>query len=852
MHGRFQAPRLSPLAGGILLGVMVHGTLLLSPVGTTQAGTPEEAGPKSLRLVPEDVALVGRGAAQQVVLLGEFADGMERDLTRQSQLLMSSSGVATVDASGRVHGVADGRCVITATYAGLSAISEIAVSCSDKEQPFRFSRDICTILTKRGCNSTDCHGSVPGKGGFKLSSNALHPRDDFEWIVQGGTYEVLTEEVTEPRMPRVDLEQPQKSLLLLKATLQVDHDGGELLEVDSADYRTILRWIQNGTPYEDAGVTKDTEIDHIEVYPPMAVLDRQGHRQMLVSAFFSDGSRGDLTGEVAYETTTPNVVEVTQEGWMEGVGFGETVVVVRAAGHVATARVAVVAPSLDNYPDLKLSNLIDEHVFAKLKKLHIKPAGLCTDVDFLRRLCLDLTGTLPPPARVRQFLTNDDARKRETLTEALLASPEFIDYWTFRFSDLFRVDYNARQNVKSTQMYQEWVRDCVATNKPYDQIALERIAAQGNAAPTQNYYFMGNRTPQEIAAEQARVFLGVRLDCAQCHDHPYETWSQDQFWGLTAFFSTITSMPNETMGSALILDDIHRQAVHPRTKKKVQPTYLDGQALAANDEDPRGRLVAWITSEENPFFARAAVNRMWSYFFGRGIVDPVDDFRTTNPPTHPKLLDALAADFRDHEYDLKHLIRRIVSSRTYQLSGQVNATNGDDHLNYSRSLPRPLDAEILLDAISQVTGVDERFSAVGHPLAPRGVEAAAPPGTRAIDLVPQLYPSSFLEMYGRHGRATVKDRQNQPSLAQALHMYAGSTYMPKISTEDGRVDGLLTGGASDREIIEELYLRALSRLPTSEEATQLETMIQQHESRRQAVEMFTWALLTSREFAYNR
>ncbi len=821
-------------------------------------GAADSPNPVSLRLVPEKAELWGADASQRFVVLAEYSDRLERDVTSRSRLSVSDSNVARVDEHRRLVARRDGEVVVTARFADLKSEAAARVSGSAERRPFSFARDIAGIFTRRECNNAECHGSVKGKGGFKLSYNALFPKDDHYWIVNGGTYQVLKVEPKAPITPRVDLEEPEKSLLLLKPTMGVAHGGGPRFEKDSADYQTILGWIRAGTPFEeDDDPARRVAIEGIEVFPRSAVLEPQGRRQLLVTAFLSNGRREDITGEVLYSSNRSDIVRVTEDGLVEASGSGETSLIVRAAGHSTTAQFAVVEKLIPDYPEVEGRNFIDEYVIAKLRRLHIVPSELSGDAEFLRRACLDITGTLPPPERVREFLADDDPGKRDKLIEILLNSPEYVDYWTFRFSDLFRVDYNARQDVKSTHLYQQWIRDSVVRNTPYDRIARERIAAQGNAAATQNYFFFGLRPPQEIVAEQARVFLGVRLDCAQCHNHPFQRWSQNQFWGLAAFFSQMTLVPTGSSGSSLVIDEPGLgkdggKAIHPRNKEEVQPRFLDGKELPeAGRADPRAYLAEWVTSPDNPFFARASVNRVWGYFFPRGIVDPVDDFRTSNPPTHPELLDALAADFKQHGYDLKHLIRRIAQSRTYQSSGRSNETNKSDTINYARSLPRRLDAEVLLDAISQVTEKEEEFYHVGHPLAPGGKPAVAPPGTRAIHLVPELFPSRFLDIHGRHTRSTVRGRDNQPKLEQALHTVAGSTFTTKFTEPGGRIDRLLAAGASNGRIVEEFYLAALTRYPTAREKRLLGEMIGEQDAPRKALESLVWGLLSSREFAYN-
>jgi hypothetical protein len=736
---------------------------------------------------------------------------------------------------------------------GADVQANLRIEGSKETHPFSFAQDIGGILTRRGCNAVDCHGSVKGQKGFKLSMNALYPREDYAWIVEGGIYQVLTTEQPKPRKPRIDRKKPEESLLLLKATAAVRHGGGKRFAAESPDYQELLEWIKKGAPYGDDRAEKAGRIVRLEIEPRYLVLDALGKRQLLVTAIRADGRREDLTGKVLYASNNQEVAKVSPDGLVEAVRTGETVVVVRAAGQCATVGVGVIAPSTAEYPVVRGRNFIDDHVFAKLRTLRIVPAPLSRDEEFLRRVCLDLTGTLPPPERVRAFVADPDPAKRDKLIEALLDSPQYVDFWTYRLADLFRVDHTALENLKRTYQYGEWVRLAVAANKPYDQIARERIAAQGHGGPTLHVYRVGDlRSPQEIMAEELRVFGGVRLECAQCHNHPFEAWSQDQFWGLAAFFGQLTTAG--TGNDSLLIDFPEGEAgrksgkhlTHPRTKQVVKPAFLDGSGMATGDPaDLRLALARWMTAPDNPYFARAAVNRMWGYFFGRGIVDPVDDFRATNPPTHPELLEALAGHFQRHHYDLKDLIRTIVQSRTYQLSGDTNPTNRNDELNYAHFHPRPLDAVVLLDAISRVTGVEEQFA--WHKFVGGGSIA---PGTRAIDLVPEIAPCRFLEVYGRPNRQTLPERSHPPNLGQALHRLVGSTYTEKIARKGGRVDRLLQS-ATDQQAMEELYLATLGRLPTARERTDLEQLIRRQPTRKEALEALAWALISSREFAYN-
>jgi hypothetical protein len=813
-----------------------------------------EEAPLSLRVVPERVTLYGARAAQRFVVLGAFADGLERDVTDRSRLSLSDSRLASLDPTGRIVAQVDGEFDLKAEVGNLSAKAHVRVEGSKDAAPFSFARDIGRILTQHGCNTADCHGSVKGKKGFKLSINALYPRDDYAWIVEGGMFQVLTTEQSKPREPRINRQKPEQSLLLLKATGSVNHGGGERFAEGSPDYQEVVDWVKKGVPYGEDRAERAARVTRLEIEPRQVVLDAQGKQQLLVTALLSDGRREDLTDKVLYASNNKEVVRVSEGGRVEAVRTGETAVIVRAAGQFATVGVAVITPSKAEYPAVKGRNFIDDQVFGKLRKLRIVPAPLCRDDEFLRRVCLDLTGTLPPPERVREFVADKDPDKRDKLIEALLDSPQFVDYWTYRLGDLFRVNHTSMQKVRRTHSHLDWLRLSIAANKPYDQIARERIAAQGYGGPTSHVFRIQDmNSPQEVMGEEMRVFGGVRLECAQCHNHPFEAWSQDQFWGLAAFFGQMTVAGGEE--DALLIDfpageagrKTLRTLTHPRTKQPVKPTFLDGRPADCDPADLRMGLAKWMTAPDNPYFARAAVNRMWAYFFGRGIVDPVDDFRSTNPPTHPELLDELARYFKEQKYDLKALMRTIVRSRTYQLCGETNATNRADEVNYSHARPRALEAVVLLDAISRVTGVEEKFT--WHSFVGGGTLR---PGTRAVDLVPEIVPCRFLEANGRPNRqALPPQKSNEPNLAQALHALAGPTYTEKIGRKGGRVDRLIESGASNEKAVEELYLAALGRLPTERERTDLDALIRKQPTRRQALEALTWALLNSREFAYN-
>lgn len=809
----------------------------------------------AVRIEPASRNLHGADTMQQFLAISTEPDGSERDVT--SEVRWSANAPA-----GLFQARQNGAAEVTASLAErVVAKAVVRVDGIDAKRPFAFGRDIGVLLTRSGCNNSNCHGGVKGRGGFKLSSGALHPKDDYEWIVKGGTYQVLTNEVKGARVPRIDLTDPANSLVLKKATGAVPHGGGKRFALDSAEYRMLLDWVRRGAPFgpED---NREATVVRLEVFPRTVTLEPSRRHRLLVTAYLADGRQEDFTRAALFVSNDRGVATVSDGGEVIAANTGETAILVRAAGLAASATVGVVGPAIANFPPVPPSNFIDEFIFDKLRRFRVPPSGLSSDAEFLRRVSLDLAGTLPPPSRAREFLSSRDPARRAKLIDTLMATPEFIDYLTFRFDDLFRVAvFSNGIQPKWSQMYGEWVRSSIAANKPYDQMARERLTAQGYDGPTRHYLpYDVIGPPGETMAEEVRVFFGRRLDCAQCHNHPYESWSQDQFWGMAAFFGRLFKMGDQgneyvifdhPMDQGMGNGDVNGTLVmhHPRTKAELKPTLLDGRVInAKGTENPRKELAEWMV--KHPYFAEAAVNRVWSWYFGRGLVDPVDDFRSTNPATHPELLARLAEDFRANGHDLRRLIRTIVSSRTYQLTGVALDANRADRTNYSHAQPRPMEAEVLLDAIASVTGVAEVFS-TGVQVDAKGA-GKAPSGTRAIHLrEPDLFYSRFLEIYGRPNRLTLPERSPAANLGQALNMLAGGVYNDKLSAADGRLMKAVNAGRSDREIVEEFYLAAFTRQPEPAEADAIVAMIARQPDRVAALKDFVWAILCSREFAEN-
>jgi hypothetical protein len=504
--------------------------LWAGPASPLRAQDAESSKLVSIELAPAQRTLNWADASQQLAVIGTAADGRHVDLTSEARFVLSNNGVGRIDASARFQPLSDGETEIKAIVGEREATARFHVRQSARKRPLSFARDIGGILTKRGCNGAACHGGVKGQNGFRLSDNAGHPHEDHEWIVEGGTYQVMSSESGGPKVPRIDQANPEKSLLLLKPTMQVPHGGGLRFEKGSDDYNTILEWVRSGAPFDEEGAGS-SRLKELRVFPDEVFLKPGQEHRFLVTGHYGDGTEEDLTRQVLYEVKELEVAAVSSSGVVQARQAGETFVLVRASGRLANLRIGVIEKELADYPDVEPFNFIDEHILSKLRKFNVVPAALSSDEEFLRRVCLDLTGALPPPERVREFLDDKDPDKREKLIDILLDSPEYIDYWTYRFADLFRVSvYQNGVNPKWSHDYWEWIRENVATNRPFDEVARERIAAQGYRGPSRHYLpLQVVKLPPDSMLEQVQVFFGRRFDCARCHDHPYEDWTQDQF-----------------------------------------------------------------------------------------------------------------------------------------------------------------------------------------------------------------------------------------------------------------------------------------------------------------------------------
>lgn len=710
----------------------------------------------------------------------------------------------------------------------IAAVALLVGAGAARAEPVSFARDVVPVLTKAGCNSGSCHGSFQGRGGFRLSLLGFDPAADYAALV------------TEARGRRLFPAAPDRSLLLLKATGQMAHGGKKRLDVGSDRYRLLRDWVAQGMP---GGADLPT-VTRLEVNVADVVLRPGEERPLVVKAVWSDGVAQEATGVALYESTRDTVAAVDPAGKITGRGPGRAAITIRYLGQVAAVPVTVpFGPPADFA--FAPANFIDERLAAEWKALGLRPAGPSSDAEFLRRVSLDLTGTLPTPDEVRAFLASTDPKKREALIDRLLERPEYTDYWALKWGDLLRA-HRKHLGDKGLASFNTWLRSALRENRPADRLARELLTAQGNlyaAGPVAFFYV--DKTPSELAETTAQVLLGVRLQCAQCHHHPFEVWSQDDYHGMAAFFARVrrkdTGENGQFGGAQSVRIDTTGTLTHPATGKPVAPRPLGGKALKIDDPaDPRVALADWVTARDNPFFARNVVNRYWGYLFGRGLVESIDDLRATNPAAFPALLDALARDFADHGYDLKLLLRTICRSRAYQLACDLNPARDIDGEFVTHRRPRPMPAEVVLDAVSAATGVPEAFDRL-------------PVGTRAIALPDPAVLSYFLDSFGRPKRLTACEceRAARPDLTRVLHLMNGDTLQKKVAGDQGRVAKLLAAKKPADDAIEELYLATLSRRPTDAERTAVRPKLAEAPSVREGYEDLLWALLNSAEFVFN-
>jgi hypothetical protein len=803
---------------------------------------------EDLRLLPADTTLTGPHASQRLVVLITDQGKPVGDRTGQAKFTSSNPAVAAVDASGTVKAVGDGEAVITATHDGKQTTAKVRVTRTKDAFEWSFRNHVVPVLTRAGCNSGACHGALAGKGGLKLSLRGYDPTTD---------HFVLTRQAQGRRVDRLE---PARSLLLLKPTLALPHGGGQKIEPGSADYHLLADWIASGAP----GPRKDdVRIERLEVFPTEAVLKPKDTLQVLVRAWYSDGHAEDVTRWAKFQSSEDLVAGVEEGGRVTVKGHGEAAITVWFSNLVAAAWVVSPLPNRVDpgvFAATPRKNFIDELVLKKLQTLHLPPSPTCSDAEFIRRAYLDAAGILPTPAEVEKFVTDTAPDKRAKLIDALLARPEFVDYWTYKWSDLLLVS-SRKLPQPAVWAFHQFIRQSVADNKPWDRFAREVLTASGsNLQNGAANYFVLHKDIADLTESTAVTFLGMSITCARCHNHPLEKWTQDQYWALANLFARVAIKNGDRAGEVTVQPQPDGDVPHLRRGFPMPPTPLDGKPLPLDSPiDRRAYFADWLTAPDNPYFAKAIVNRVWRNFLGRGLVEAEDDLRQTNPPSNAELFDALAQDFIRHKYDVKHLVRTIMNSATYQRSSVPLPGNATDDRFYSRYLVRRLSAEVILDAYSQVTGVPTPFDRVQT-----GVEggsapyAGAPLGTRALQLADAKVVSPFLDGFGRPERSQTCacERQQDSSVGQALHLNNGKTLNDKLRAKGSRIEQWLQEKVSDQEAVRRLFLLALCREPTPAERDRFQALMAEaardpQTTRREVLEDLFWAVLAGKEFLFN-
>jgi len=812
--------------------------LMLTVTGTTLQGAKQTAAttetapavivgkPAKITLEPSKLVLVGRRSRHQLLVTGTYAGGELRDLTSVARFTSSNPKVVVIE-SGRAKPVGDGTARITAKIGSVAAAVDVVVKDTGKFIPVSFKIQTLAALSKAGCNSGACHGSPSGKNGFRLSLRAFDPPLD-----------VMTLR-TEFFGRRINVLKPDESLLLRKPLMVVAHGGGQRLRKGDAAYTVLHDWIAQGLRVSEPNAPN---LVRTELHPRKRVLHEASREQQLyVLGFFSDGSVRDLTPLAVFTSSNESVATVSPSGLVEKTGRGETAVLARYLDKMTTSHITF----LDNvkgfvWNNPPQNNFVDKLVMAKLRQLQILPSELCMDEEFVRRAYLDTTGRLPRIAETTAFLTDRSPDKRNRLIDHLLDSDDYAEFWTLKWSDILRS--NSKKLKKTgVNKFHQWVYENIRTDKPLDQFARELLTAGGSVYenPAANYW-RASRDPLDATETTAQLFLGIRIQCAKCHNHPFERWSQDNYYGIAAAFTRIGRKKGARKDDEIIFATSSGESKQPRTGKTMKVhLLLTGDVDVPADVDRRTVFAKWLTAANNPFFARALVNRIWGHLMGRGIVEPVDDFRDSNPPSNEELLSELARQLAANRFSQKWAIRTIMRSRVYQLSSRKNKFNADDEIYNSHATTRLLGAEQLLDAICQVTEVPETF---------RG----EPRGTRAVALSEPPTDNYFLKVFGQPQRemACQCERSSESNLSQALQMINGPVVHNKLRSAKSRIARMIKSKRSDVEIISALYLSALCRRPAAPELAASTKYLAASKNRKQALEDIGWAILNSKEFLF--
>ncbi len=830
---RLTADQVGKLKAWVGAGAAFPDGVKLAAVDPASLPDPKDAeNLASITIFPPALNLETLRDFQKLVVMAKYADDTTRDVTKKVQFAVDNPALVKMSGN-QFKPAADGESKVRVTFHGKVAEVPLKVTGAAQDRPISFRLDVMPVFARGGCNTGSCHGAARGQDGFKLSLFGFNPQGDYHYITR------------ELGSRRINLAIPEESLLVEKSIGTVPHTGGKRFEADSSLNQVLIEWLRNGAPNDD--VAKVARPVSLEVYPRQMVLEGDGRtQQMTVVAKYSDGTDRDVTPLAFFMTSNAPSAAISQDGMITAHARGEAFVMARFAEFTVGSQVIVIPSGLKyERPKMPETNYIDTLVHEKLHKLRLVPSGECTDDVFIRRAYADVCGLLPTPEEFEKFVKNPAPNKREQLIDELLGRKEFTELWVMKFAELLQIRTNPTNQVsyKASLLYFNWLQDRIAKNVPFNKIVQELLSSTGGTftSPATNYYQI-EREKEKLTENLAQVFMGMRIQCAQCHNHPFDRWTMDDYYGFVAFFSQIGRKASEDPRETVVFNSGGGEAAHKVDGRAMKPKFLGGETPEIKPgQDRRAILAEWIASPQNPFFAKNLSNIVWSHFFGVGIIEPVDDVRVSNPASNPELLDELGKKFTEYNYDFKRLVRDICMSRTYQRTTQGNESNQQDERNFSHSLIRRLRAEVMLDAISQVTNTKNKFQ--GLPL-----------GSRAVQIADGSVSNYFLRTFGRAERDSVCSCQVKmdPNLGQALHLINGDTTAQRIS--GGKViEEQLKAGATPDAIVGNLFLRCYSRQPSEAEKAKLMQVVNEApaDKKQQALEDVFWALLNSKEFMFN-
>ena len=786
--------------------------------------TPPTGAGLELSVFPATIDLTTSRDYQSFIATVRRPDDVTLDVTETATWTLANEQFGRIEGN-QVFPVSDGETELICDYGGQQIRVPVKVARSSETLPLSFEKDIVPILTRSGCNTGSCHGAARGKDGFMISLFGYDPNGDYHRVTR------------EIGMRRINLAVPNESLLLTKAVGQVPHSGGKLFGQDSVYYAMILEWLRDGALADAEAPPKVVSLD---IFPTQAVIEGKDSTQRFIAvAQYDDGTTRDVTNLSAFMTNNETSAAIDQDGLVTAGARGEAFVMARFETKTVGRQVLVLPTDLQYEAPEVTGNYIDQLVGKKLNQLRILPSGLCTDEEFLRRVTIDIAGQLPTEEQYNQFMTDQADDKRSALIERLLGQKEFSEIWAMKFAQLLMIKSSNQVSYKSAFLYNQWLTDKFAKNVPIDKMVRELLGATGGtfSNPATNYYQI-ERDTLKRAENVAQVFMGIRTQCAQCHNHPLDRWTMDDYYGFAAFFCQTGTKNAEDYREKIVYDRRSGEVKHPVSGQTMMPQFLGGEPVDTKGQDRRVVMAEWLTSPENPYFSTSIANRVWAHFMGVGTVDPVDDIRVSNPPTNPELFQELGNKLAEYNFDFRQLVRDICNSQAYQRSASPNESNRTDTRNYAYAVVRRIPAEMMLDCVSQVTNTNEKF---------RGL----PLGARAVQIADGRTSTYFLDTFGRAPRETVCDCEasTDPSLSQALHLLNGSSTNGKIT--QGKVVSELLEGSTPEQALDRLYVRCLSRYPTEAERAELLAAINASPSPKEGLEDIFWAILNSREFVFN-